>query len=519
LFEAGRLTELPGIGRTLARHIEEFARTGGSRYLQELRAGRPLSLATLPDQARLSPRRVLALHRALGVVDAPSLLAAAQAGRVRGLHGFGQLTEQRIIEALQKPAASFELPRWPVDRALLVAENVLVAVRGDATDARITGELRRAGETTAEVSLLIESDSPAPLDALARAPNVVSIDDRTVDRAVARTAEGERVVVRVAAKDGFGTALVEETGPVAHVVALAERSGGALPTSQDEEQVYAQAGLPFIPPEQRDRPDVIDAASRGETFAELVTADDLRGVIHCHTNFSDGMNTIEEMARAAEEMGFQYITITDHSPSAHYAHGVERDRLLRQWDEIAEVQSRVGIRLLRGTESDISREGALDYPDEILERLDVVIASVHTRFQLDADGMTERVVRAMRHPLFKIWGHPLGRLLLNRPPFACHVERILDAIATSRAAIEINGDPHRLDLSAEWVPAARARGISFVISSDAHSVRSLEYCRRWGVGVARRGGAHTREVLNTLPAARFMEAVRPFERRQRRRAG
>jgi DNA polymerase (family 10) len=215
------------------------------------------------------------------------------------------------------------------------------------------------------------------------------------------------------------------------------------------------------------------------------------------------------MARAAEARGFQYMTVTDHSPTAFYAHGLDADRLRRQWDEIAQVQEKVAICLLRGSECDITRDGALDWPDEILEQLDVVIVSIHQRYKLDAAGMTKRVVRALEHPAFKIWGHPLGRLVARRPPIACDIEAILDVAARSRVAIEINGDPHRLDLPPALVRQARERGIPFVISTDAHSKAELENVR-YGTLMARRGGVRRGEVLNTRGAEAFARAVKPI---------
>jgi DNA polymerase (family X) len=214
------------------------------------------------------------------------------------------------------------------------------------------------------------------------------------------------------------------------------------------------------------------------------------------------------MARAADALGMEYLTITDHSPSAAYAGGLSVDRLRAQWDEIARVQETVRVRLLRGTESDILADGSLDYPDAILERLDVVIASIHRRHRMSADEMTERLVRAMRLPCFKIWGHALGRLVLSRPPVECRVEEVLDAAAGSRVAVEINGDPRRLDLPPRWLRAARERGIRFVVSTDAHSVAELGNVR-YGVAMARRGWIERDDVLNTRPAAAFARVVAP----------
>jgi DNA polymerase (family 10) len=224
--------------------------------------------------------------------------------------------------------------------------------------------------------------------------------------------------------------------------------------------------------------------------------------------YSDGRHTVEQMARAAEAMGMEYITITDHSPTAHYAGGLRLDRLKRQWDDIAKAQESVKVRLLRGTESDILADGALDYPDAVLEQLDIVIASVHNRHRMDSDQMTRRLVTAMRHPVFKVWGHAQGRYVLTRPPFECDMDAVLDAVASSRAAVEVNGDPHRLDMVPRWLREARRRGIRFVISTDAHSTSQLRNVR-YGVAMARRGWVRRGEVLNALPVEAFRRAVRP----------
>jgi DNA polymerase (family 10) len=214
------------------------------------------------------------------------------------------------------------------------------------------------------------------------------------------------------------------------------------------------------------------------------------------------------MARAAEDLGLAYLTITDHSASATYARGLDLDRLQRQSDEIARVRERVNVRILHGTESDILRDGSLDFPDAALRRLDVIIASIHNRYKMDAEQMTDRLLKALRHPLFKIWGHALGRYVMSRPPFACHMDEVLDAVAESRAAIEVNGDPHRLDMEPRWIREARARGIRFVVSVDAHTTSGLRNAR-WGVDMARRGWLRREEVLNTLGPDEFTSAVKP----------
>jgi DNA polymerase (family 10) len=288
---------------------------------------------------------------------------------------------------------------------------------------------------------------------------------------------------------------------------MAGANGGQQPSIKGEGDIYQRLGLQYVPPELREDQGEIEAARDG-TLPDLLIPDDIRGMTHCHTVYSDGRNSIEEMALAAEVIGMDYLTITDHSPSAYYARGVSIDRLRAQWDEIARVQERVNIKLLKGTESDILEDGSLDYPDYILEQFDIIIASIHSRHKMDEAQMTERLLGAVKSPYFKIWGHPLGRLLQSRPPLACRMEELLDTIAFSRCAVEVNGDPYRLDLEPRWIRAARERGIKFIVSTDAHSTAALENLHL-GVSMARRGWLTAGEVLNTLAAGEFMKVVHP----------
>ena len=336
--------------------------------------------------------------------------------------------------------------------------------------------------------------------------------------------EGVRVVFSVARANDYWNLLHHETGSKAHIARLegiAKMKGiKFLPTKmtliskrkhlkvESENDIYRHLSIQYVPPELREDDGEIEDALAHKIPVDLITQEDIKGMVHCHTTYSDGSNTVEEMAMAAQSMGMEYMTITDHSPTAHYAGGLKVDRLKRQWDEISRVQEKVAIKLLRGTESDILRDGALDYPDRILEQFDVIIASIHNRYKLDEDQMTMRVINAMKNPLFKVWGHPLGRLVQRRPPIACRVEEILDCIAISGAAVEISGDPHRLDLEPRWIKEARKRPIKFVISTDAHSISDLKNLR-FGIGIARRGGVRQREVLNTLGVKAFQNSVRP----------
>jgi DNA polymerase (family 10) len=318
--------------------------------------------------------------------------------------------------------------------------------------------------------------------------------------------DGARVSFTAVAPAEFAVTLFLKTGSDKHLARLRHVKFAKTPKS--EEEIYKRLHMQYLPPELREDEGEIEAALAGTLPEDLVTLADVKGMAHCHTTYSDGKHSLESMVRGAEAMGMKYITITDHSPTAFYAGGVKIDDLRRQWDEIDELQDQVRIKILRGTESDILADGRLDYPDDILEKFDVIVASIHSRYKMNGEKMTERIVNAMKQPVFKIWGHALGRLIERRPPFDCDVERILDVIAESEAAVEINGDPYRLDMEPRWVREARKREIKFLISVDAHSVGAMNNLK-FGVAMARRGWVPRGEVLNTLTTAAFQKAVRP----------
>ncbi|MCC6623309.1 MAG: PHP domain-containing protein [Deltaproteobacteria bacterium] len=320
----------------------------------------------------------------------------------------------------------------------------------------------------------------------------------------ARLDAGVPLRVHVARAEHAGSARLQTIGPREHVELIERATSSRL--YRDEVALYADAGRTVVPPELRDDPEAVGAATRGPL--RLLEAGDIQGLVHCHTTWSDGRHSVADMVRAAEALGMRYLTITDHSPTASYANGVGLDRIERQWEEIARVQETTKVRILRGAESDILEDGALDYPDVILERLDVVIASIHNRHGQDEAAMTRRLVRAMRHPVRKIWGHPLGRLLLRRPPVPVRFDEVLDAIVESGVIVELNGDPNRMDLPAERAREARRRGVRFVASVDAHAAHETRYLAG-AITLARRAGLGPGDVVNTLDAEGFMAAVRP----------
>lgn len=527
LIASGRLGELRGIGDALARKIGELHATGHTPLLDRLRAELPETILELVEVPELGPRKVAALHAALGIASRAELEAACRAGRVREVKGFGPRAEQRILENLARLAAR---PAGALlGQALEAADRLIVHLAGAAERVDLAGSARRMREVVGDLDLVASTTRPAELAArLAAFPGAAPARPPGPDGAAVRLAGGLpgalEVELRAVAPEAHAAALLHHTGSRAHLArlkalaaarglelsarGLARAADGALLPTRSEEELYAQLGLPFVPPELREGEGEIEAALEGRLPADLVRVEDVRGLVHCHTRWSDGRCSLEELAAAAEALGAEYLTVTDHSRSAAYAGGLTAERLEAQAEEIARVQERVKVRLLRGTEADITEEGALDFPDAVLERLDVVIASVHARFRLDEDAMTRRLVRAMRAPVFKIWGHPRGRLLLEREPFACRLPEVLDALAASRGAVEVNGDPKRLELDPAGLRLARERGIPVVLSVDAHSVAALSYLRL-AVGTARRGWVQKGEVLNTLGAEAFARAVRP----------
>ena len=516
LVKEDRLTTLPRIGDALASQIKQLYLTGESSVLNGLRKEFPKGVVELSSVPGLSVDKIRQLQEELGITSLAELKAAAEAGQLQKLKGFGPKTEQRLLAQLSTPVKKKPKQRLHLHHALSAAEQVIDVLKSidGVIDVSIAGSLRRWVETVDTVDLVVSTNKAAAvIEQFLTFPLILSSQMDGPNSCFAQLADGATVTVTAVPPKEFALTLLVKTGSEAHLNRLqvhAERKNVSLPSlPRTEEQIYKRLGLAYIPPELREDEGEIEAALKRRLPRELVTEADIKGMVHCHTTYSDGIHTLEAMVRGAEEMGMQYITITDHSPTAVYAGGLKLDRLKRQWEEIDEVQQKVKIKILRGTESDIIATGKLDYPDRVLEQFDVIVASIHARYKMDAAKMTERITTAMREPVFKIWGHGLGRLLQRRPPIECDVEHILDVIAESQAAIEINGDPYRLDLEPRWVREARKRKIKFVVSVDAHSVRAMNNVK-YGVAMARRGWVTRREVLNTLNTVAFAKAVKPI---------
>jgi len=523
LVKTGRLKEIAGVGDALAAIIEENYHTGACWMLHQLREGLPPGEIELSAVPGLNLKKIIALHDALRIESIADLKTACQEGLVSKVKGFGLKSQGKLlsdIETLQAPRDGSLL----LNHALEAGERILLHLRAgpELIEADLAGALRRRKEMIRQICIVAASNqSSALLDRFLRFPALAHTDELDESRCLARLAGGLQAELTVVAPEDYVAALHARTGSRRHIAKLqdlarskaitlypeAAGSRAHRPRNNRENEIYRRLGIQYIPPEMREDEGEIEIASAG-ILPQPIELGDIRGMTHCHTVYSDGRNSIEEMAVAAEAMGMTYLTITDHSPSAHYAGGVGIDRLRAQWDEIARVQQRVKIKLLKGTESDICEDGSLDYPDHVLEKLDIIIASIHARHKMDSEQMTQRLLRAVKLPFFKIWGHPLGRLIGSRPPLACRVEEVLDAIAESKCAVEVNGDPHRLDLEPRWIRAARTRGIKCIVSTDAHSIGGLANLH-YGVSTARRGWLTRDEVLNTLDAEDFMRAVHP----------
>jgi DNA polymerase (family X) len=523
LVKTGHLKEIPGIGTALAAIIDEIYHTGECWMVQQLLEGMPPGVIELSAVPGLNLKKIIALNDALGIESIADLKTACQEGLVRKVKGFGLKSQAKLLSDIE----SLETPKdgaLRLDQALEAAERILLYLRAapELIEADLAGALRRRKETIQRIAIVAASNQPrAVLDRFLRFPALAHTDEIDENRCLARLAGGLQAKLYVVPPQDYVAELHARTGSRRHIAKLQdlarakamalypEVAGSHAPcfSIKSEHEIYRRLEIQYIPPEMREDEGEIEIASVGKLPQPIELAD-IRGMTHCHTIYSDGRNSIEEMALAAEAMGMTYLTITDHSPSAYYARGVGIDRLRAQWDEIARVQETVKIKLLKGTESDILEDGSLDYPDHFLEQFDIIIASIHSRHRMDSEQMTERLLRALKLPFFKIWGHPLGRLIGSRPPLECRMLQVLDAIAESKCAIEVNGDPRRLDLEPDWIRAARIRGIKFIVSTDAHSTGGLANLH-YGVSTARRGWLSRDEVLNSLDTEDFSRAVHP----------
>ena len=524
LARQGRATELPGVGGTIQEKIIALADEGAIPATVKLRAKFPAGLIAMTHLPGLGPKRARRLYDELGIDSLESLRAAAENQQIRKLKGFGPKAEEAILASVRLEGAGEKPARIVLSRALAVGDPLVAALRAHPASQHVelAGSARRMTDTVKDLDVIATATDPL---ALARAAAELELVETAGTPAAAgvrvRTHTGIAVDVRIVEPDQFGNLLQHLTGSKQHNMALrdaAVRKGlhvseygvlddatGETHRCATEHEVYALLGLEYIEPELRENRGELEAAAAG-TLPTLIEQGDLRGDLHSHTTASDGTASIEEMALAARDFGHEYLAITDHSASFGFGDEVSPDRLREQIARIRATEID-GIELLAGSEVNILPDGTLDYPDELLAELDWVIASVHSSFRMSADAMTDRIVRAIEHPLVDAIGHLSGRKLVRRAPYSFDLERVLDAAARTGTMLEINSNPDRRDLSDINARAAAAAGIPIVINSDAHRVGGFEVAR-YGVATARRAWLTAAQVVNTGPWS-AIESIRP----------
>ena len=480
LVRSGRVRELRGIGPSIEARLRELVETGRIAEIEELEGEVQPELVGLGRLVGLGPQRMVDLGRALGIRTADELRSAAEAGRLREAPGIGPTTEAKIRAALAQPRPT---PRrgLTLNRAWALADAIARPLGGE-----VAGDPRRWRDLSERLAVVVAADAPAPvLDRFAELTEIVSVVERGADRALGVTVEGVPIELVIAPPSRFGTELLRATGSAEYVDAL-----GELPSAADEHGVYAALGLPFLPPELREQP------FAGEAPA-LVQQAQIRGDIHVHTTWSDGKASVLEMAEAARALGYDYIAICDHTRNVSVVPGLDADDVRRQGEEIARANDALApFRVLRGIECDILADGTLDLPDDVLGELDWVQASVHAGQRQSREQLTRRTLAAVEHPAVRSISHPQGRILNHRPPNAVDLDAVFAACAANGTAVETNGLPDRIDLSAELVREAIAAGVRITCATDAHSVRGLGNMQL-SVATARRGWATSDDVLNT----------------------
>lgn len=529
LLAAEALMELPGVGKAIAQKIDDIDRTGTCKYLEELRAKFPPTILELIRVPSVGTKTAIALYKELGITSLAELRLAVEDGSISKLPRLGPKSVENLKASLARLAERTKRMRlgdaWPLARSIVEA----LSAHAGAKNVVAAGSLRRMEPTVGDIDIICTSDSPIEVLAFfSKLPIAQSVTGMGDTKATIWAEPGISVDCRVVKHECFGNLLQHFTGNKDHNVKLREYArarglkvseygietieGGAIRTCATEEDVYDVLGLEFIPPEMRVGLDEIELARTGKV-PSLVELADIRGDLHDHTDWSDGSRTIEEMARAAAARGRSYLSISDHSRGRAVANGLSIDRLREQVAQIRSVRDAYGIRLLCSSEVDIRADGSMDFPDEVLAELDIVVGSIHSAFTGSKEKQTERLIRAIRNPYVNIIGHPTGTLLEQRAAYEFEVDAVFRAAAESGTALEINANPARLDLDHNLARRARELGCTLSIDTDAHSTDMLDDMF-YGVGTARKAGLTKEHVLNTRPVegvAKFVASKRSRE--------
>jgi DNA polymerase (family 10) len=519
--EGKTLVGLPGIGKDLAGKITEIINTGRLEALTEIEARTPTTLAALTMVPGLGPKRVHQLHKALGIKTFKDLERAAKANKIRDLRGFTAKTEEKILAEIKQSREREQ--RFKIATAEDFAKTLCAYLQADPGIGRVivAGSYRRRKETVGDLDILVTcAKGQAAVNCFVAYDEVAKTVVKGSTRATVLLRSGIQVDLRVVPEKSYGAALHYFTGSKSHNIAIRKigqarglkineygvfRDGKRI-GGRNEEDVFAAVKLPYIEPELREDRGEIQAAAAGQ-LPKLITLKDIRGDLHVHTKASDGKSSLREMVEAAKARGYEYVAITDHSKHATVARGLDARRLGKQLDEIEKLSEDIdGIRILKSSEVDILADGKLDLSDSMLKRLDLVVAAVHYKFELDAQKQTERILRAMDNKYLSILAHPTGRLLGERPGYPLELDRVIEGAKERGVALELNAHPARLDLDDVHCKLAKDLGVKLVISTDAHSTFGLD-TMRFGLGQARRAWLERKDVLNTWPWASLKKTI------------
>jgi DNA polymerase (family 10) len=516
------LQKIPGVGEAIAEKIEEIVRAGSLAYLDELKEGMPINVDELFSVEGIGPRKAKLFYEKLGICDLDSLERAAKAGKLRKLPGMGEKSEQQILE-------SIKFARTASKRALLgyilpVADDIKQKLKSLSAveDVEVAGSIRRMKETIGDIDVLVITEQPGKVsDFFTKMPNVDRVVAKGPTRSTVQLAEGIECDLRVVERKAFGSALMYFTGNKDHNIAsrrIAIKKGWKLNeyglfsgakqiAGKTEQEIYSKLGMQYIEPEMREATGEIEAAQKRK-LPKLIGYGDVRGDMQVHTKWSDGVNTIEEMAAAAKALGQEYIGISDHVGTLRIAGGMMAGGIAKQDKAIEKARKAVrGIEILHGAEVSILSDGKLDMKDSVLKELDYVVASIHGGFRQAREQMTHRIVSAMENENVDMIGHPTGRLIQERKPYDVDMERLFETSKRTGALLEINSYPNRLDLSAENVRRAIELGCKTIINTDAHSAEHLKFLRL-GIATARRGWAEKKDVVNALPMKKMTKAFK-----------
>jgi DNA polymerase (family X) len=512
LAKQGRVTELAGVGKTIAEKIDALLETGSIPSADKLKQRIPAGLVEITRIPGLGPKRAKLLHDELGVGSIEELRAAAEQGRLKDVKGFGKKAEENVLAAFAAGADGRPKDRMLLSKALPVAEELVEKLREHPAAIRVelAGSARRLADTVKDADIVAASSDPAALSKAFAEFESLDVSSFGEAGAKAVTHSGLPVDLRIVPEEAFGNLLQHFTGSGRHNEALrteavrrglhvseygiADDETGGSEAFRSEEEVYERLGMQYIPPELRENRGELEAARKG-TLPQLIELSDIRGDLHMHTTLSDGHATVEEMAVAAKELGYEYIAMTDHSATHGFGNDVSPEALLERVEEIRSLPD-LGITVLAGTETNVLPDGSVDYADDVLEQLDWVVASLHTSFRLSENEQTKRMLAAMEHPLVDVIGHPTGRLIERREAYALDLDAVIAKAVETGTFLEINANPDRRDLNDVYARAAADAGAMLLIDSDAHWPRTLKNMR-YGVATARRAWLKKEHVGNT----------------------